>query len=468
MAEELLRRYRDRTKKRETLRRMKRKEFNLREIEEGAYYPGVFMIKLNKSLYKGVQYDDFDNEDWQTFVHEYVHFLQDISTGHGYLYFFFKSQRFNLALYEIKNNSSIEIKLPIRTEDTGVKNASGKEMLLDFYEGDSRQYRFHHINRIALETDEISTELFSEQSDLEMSLHSVNIYYNDEDNPYHFGNECVIESMAYLIEHHLFGARERINEFPYNTCELICREICPGLLQEPERIVMLAEIALMCDDCGKAFYKLINHCAENEIWDLKEDDFKDFCLRSSEVAFGVFDEAYRKAIEGIDILFPISFPYTAVTNMQLKVFLKCGHNYRKRNKLFISDAFKHPDSKQYFKYLIALFDIPMLIDGNGNRYGKEGTQNIPVADAFLSLLTIESDMGCGLQSFCLESKLECYEKNMCTHYPWRQCDSNEFCPIAVYFKGYGLDKKQYKWRESRLIDRRALEFNEAQSIIGVC
>lgn len=107
----------------------------------------------------------------------------------------------------------------------------------------------------------------------------------------------------------------------------------------------------------------------------------------------------------------------------------------------------------------------MLIDGNGNRYGKEGTQNIPVADAFLSLLTKESDKGCGLKSFCLESKLECYDKNLCTHFPWRQCDGNEFCPITVYFKGYGLDKKQYKWRESRLGDRRTLELNEAQSII---
>ena len=75
---------------------MKRKEFDLRQIEEGAYYPGVFMIKLKKILHEDVQYDDFDDEDWQTFIHEYVHFLQDISTGHGYLYFFFKSQLLTL------------------------------------------------------------------------------------------------------------------------------------------------------------------------------------------------------------------------------------------------------------------------------------------------------------------------------------------------------------------------------------
>lgn len=429
---------------------MKRKEFKLQQIEEGAYYPGVFIIKLKKKLHENIQYDDFDDEDWQTFVHEYVHFLQDISTGHGYLYFFFKSQLLNLAMYYINHKSSVDIDLPIHTEDTGIENASGKEMLLDFYEGDSHLFRFHHINCITLENDQVSTELIFGQSNLKPVLQSVNIYYDDRGDPYQFGNECVIESMAYLIEHHLFGAEEQVNQFPYNTCEVICRELCPGLLEKPERIVMITEIALMYEDCGKAFYSIVHHCAKNDIWNLMDDDFKDFCIRSTMTTFGVFDTAYRKALKGIDVLFPQKFPYTTTTNMQLKVFLECGHNYRQNNKLFISDAFKRSDPKEYFKHLINQFDIPMLIDGNGDHYGKEGVQNIPIADAFLSLLTEPSGEGCSLQSFCMESKLECFDKNICTFSPWRHSEGNELCPIAVYFKGYGLDKKNYKWKETKI------------------
>ena len=36
---------------------MHKKQFDIREIEEGAYYPGVFIIKLKKILKENIQYD---------------------------------------------------------------------------------------------------------------------------------------------------------------------------------------------------------------------------------------------------------------------------------------------------------------------------------------------------------------------------------------------------------------------------
>ena len=93
---------------------MKRKEFNIQAIKEyGAYYPGVFIIKIAKVLREEQYYDDFDNEDWQNFVHEYTHFLQDISTAHGYLYYQFKAKLLKIAVYYIKNNG---YKLPFITD----------------------------------------------------------------------------------------------------------------------------------------------------------------------------------------------------------------------------------------------------------------------------------------------------------------------------------------------------------------
>ena len=47
---------------------MNKKQFDIRKIEEGAYYPGVFIIKLKKILKENIQYDDFDDEDWRTLV----------------------------------------------------------------------------------------------------------------------------------------------------------------------------------------------------------------------------------------------------------------------------------------------------------------------------------------------------------------------------------------------------------------
>ena len=423
-----------------------RREFNIKQIEYGAYYPGVFIIKLNKTLHEDLQYDDFDDEDWRNFVHEYVHFLQDISLGHGYLYYYFKSQLFSLVVNNIKRNPSNKIDLPIQTEETGIKNASEKEMLLDFYEGDHDLFRFHHINYIKLENDVIATEIVSENSDFKSELNCVNIYYDDRQVPYQFGNICVIESMAYLIEYYIFGASARKQEFPYNSCEAICDVFCPELLKTPERIALLAELSLMHDDCGYAFYEYVKECANFRLWDLTDEDFRELCLGIMDRKWTLFKEAFLKASQGIDILFPDSFPYTYVTNMQLKSFLECGYNYRRANPFFISDIFQNKAPKEYFKSLICKFELPMLIDNTGTCYGKDGTQNIPVADAVYSLLAGKSPNGCKLQPLCKDCGIEMYDQSICTKAPWRQCKGKSLCPVAVYFKGFCIDSKVYKWR----------------------
>ncbi|MBE5912267.1 hypothetical protein [Pseudobutyrivibrio sp.] len=422
-----------------------KKEFDIKEIIEGAYYPGVYIIKIKKILNERIQYNDFKEEDWRTFIHEYVHFLQDISTSHGYIYYFHKSQMLNLAVYDIKNSSSDVIELPIQAEKTGIPNASEKQMLLDFYNGDHQYLKFHHINEVKIDYDEVVTKLVIDETDSNNKLFAVNIYY-DEGKIYQFGNICILESMAYLIEYHLLEGEQRINEFPYNACEVICTHIYPEILKTPKKIMMLAEMALMHDDCGLFFLGLLDLCAKQHLAELDDKDFREFCIKNIDMSMENFEQYYKEAIEGIDRLFPVGFPYTGLTNMQLKIFLECGHNYRISNKLFIADTFDSPDCTEYFRRLIDLFGLPILIDGNDDYYGMEGTQYIPVADAVLNILTEKLGEGCSLQELCKKSKIGSYEKYRCTNEPWEQCKENEICPVAMYFKGYGIDYKKYKQR----------------------
>ncbi len=130
-------------------------------------------------MHDRIQYDEFNDEDWRTFAHEYTHFLQDISTCHGYLYFFHKSQLFNLVFYYIANNQSSLIELPIRLNETKEENAEAKNTLIEFYEGDSDFFRYHHINEVKEEFDEVTTELVCSDEFNNEKLISINIYYDD-------------------------------------------------------------------------------------------------------------------------------------------------------------------------------------------------------------------------------------------------------------------------------------------------
>lgn len=228
-----------------------KQEFNLSEIELGAYYPGVHIIQLEKLFYENMQYNDFSNGDWQTFIHEYVHFLQDISSGRGYLYFQHKAQLMNLCFYVLQTNKNEDIQLPLLLEKTGVRDASEKNTLLQFYEGYSYFKKFHHINKFSYEKDFITSEIVFPENNVE--LYSFNFYVDDNSNPYVFGNLCVAESMVYLIERCLFGAEERKNELPYNSCELVCDLKCPELLEHKDKIVKICEVSLMSDNCARCF-----------------------------------------------------------------------------------------------------------------------------------------------------------------------------------------------------------------------
>jgi hypothetical protein len=349
-------------------------------------------------------------------------------------------------IYAIKNIESSVIELPIHAEDTGIPYALESETLLDFYFGDYQYHHYHHINDIKVEYDKTATELVMPEINMDKGLYSVNIYFDDKSLPYVFGDECVIESMAYLIEHHMFGAETREKEFPYNTCETICQEICRDLLTNPKRIVMLAEVSLMHENSGLLFYRLVELCEKYHLADLTDDSFREFCINSINETIDGFSLIYQEAVQGIDILFPVSFPYTYVANEQIKCFLKCGYNYRMSNQLFISDVFDSEDCTEYFKRLISLFDLPMIIDGNNDFYGKPETQNIPVADAVLSILTDRSKKGCKLKMLCRESHISSYDPIMCSKAPWENCKCKDMCPVAVYFVGYGVDSKKYKWR----------------------
>lgn len=425
---------------------MHKKQFDIREIEEGAYYPGVFIIKLKKILKENIQYDDFDDEDWRTLMHEYIHFLQDISTTTGYMYFLHKSQLLNAVMYYINNKSSGDIILPIRLGETGIENIEEKDNLLNFYNGDYEHIKIHHVNCIKYELDDISTEIICGDS-MNDKLESVNIYYDDKATPYVFGRDCIVESMAYLVERHLWEGEERINELPYNACEIICRSNCPELLNSPKKILMLAEVAIMHENPGMVFWEAILYCSKEKMFDKSDDYFRDFCLSNIDTVQQKYDELFHAATNGIDVLFPKVFPYTTMTNEKLKMFLECGHNLRMNQKLFISDFFDKSNLKDYMKWMISITGAPMLIDGNEDYFGEEETQNIPVADAVLDVLIGDSDSGCGLQLYCKRSGMLCYDKNKCTNAPWKQSKSNATCPLAMYFMGYNIECKKYKWRE---------------------
>lgn len=107
--------------------------FDIHSIVEGRYYPGTFILGIDKNFFEGMQYSSFSEEEMATFSHEYIHYLQDISTILGVTSFQHRAKL--LQLFFALAQQQEKVRLPIKLDTCGVDNAFAQTELMSFYEG---------------------------------------------------------------------------------------------------------------------------------------------------------------------------------------------------------------------------------------------------------------------------------------------------------------------------------------------
>jgi hypothetical protein len=239
----------------------------------GEYIPGFFKISITKELFDGITWGDFSKEEIATLVHEYVHFLQDVSTTRGINNFIYVSKILQLNFSQAYKVNSI-LQFPIDIEKAGGSEAYIESELQSFYSGHNNHLKIHHINKICREKDELFTELI--ESD---QMYTINVYYDNKENPYIFGSDSIAESMAYIVENEQFGADKRKNEFPYNICEIICEKIYPDVLQRKAILIAICELSLMHYHSGDMFWHILMEMKNNNLSFQTVIEFENYFLK---------------------------------------------------------------------------------------------------------------------------------------------------------------------------------------------
>ena len=409
---------------------------NILRKDYGEYVKGFFQINLNIKLEDGFQIDKLDTEDFATFVHEYVHFLQNISTTHGVTYFNDISKLIQLYVYEA-DKCEETIVYPVSLEECDVENAYEENELQSFYIGTEIQKKVHHVNDIRIEKEDLLKKIAPKEV-----RQSVNIYYDDKEIPYVFGTHCIEESMAYLIESEKFSGICRKNELPYNSCELVCEKFCPELLEQKGIIVALAEMSLMHFNSGVLFVKLLEKISKEKIKFKDTDDVARILRGNIGYSFENYKSAYEDSEDAINFLYPLKNPAFENVNIWLKKILKKGFDLRNIKCNFISKMMdlSPEESKEYFKCLTITFGFPIICDSNDNIYSlgnniATGLVAIAIFQAFTS-----GTSQCYLYKYCKAEKLSAMNEN-CKYSPWSQSKEERLCPFAAFWYYYSLDGK---------------------------
>lgn len=215
-------------------------------------------------------YKDVSVRDYASFIHEYVHYLQQITTPYGIKYnrFFLN----NLLLFREFIDAQDMISVPVVLSEI-IPAAQAFESELRGKNG-SKEFVEGNIGDI-----EIS------QTDLDLAKASdtaVNVGVYDFDNErvfpngFQFGYTCVIESMAHLVQS-LVNPDLYHADIPYKSAQLICNRLRPDIKDDTRLLIAICYTALYFNNPGYEFLTILKSVnkAENGI-DLYKRYMRDY------------------------------------------------------------------------------------------------------------------------------------------------------------------------------------------------
>lgn len=401
----------------------------------GEYVIGFFVIGLNMQLYEGITLNEFTKDEFATFVHEYIHFLQNITTTYGVTYFNDNSKIIQLFVSESYKYEK-QIPYPIDLEKCDVEDAYEEVELRSFYYGDCGHKKIHHVNEVKKEKDEIINLIV-----LNEDLESINIYYDDKEYPYVFGAACIQESMAYLIESEKFNGIKRNNELPYNACELVCEKLCPNLKYRKDIIVALAELSLMHCHSGMMFVELIKHIQTEGIEFKNTNEVVKYFKKFIPHLFENYKIAYQETKETVEFLYPSVTPFVNVNNWLHEELIK-GFSFRNEFDNLISRImdFTPRGSRMYFADLVKIFRMPALSDIDNKIYSSDYDLSLALVPIAIFNEYMGEEKQCYLYDYCKESKVSVFCNN-CKSAPWQQSLQERLCPFAIFWNYYSLAGK---------------------------
>jgi len=215
------------------------------KVPRGIYNTNFFSIFIDGQF--DAKLENLNKQDLGTFAHEYLHFIQNLTTLYGLKYGIFHFQR----LGELKRflESSSEISLPINDDFMSNRIDEGKEVfdcLNGTPESNVEGYTSYEINLVTKTCGKNTYEV------VEISFYKGNELSKKVD----FGATCIKESMAHYFQS-FFDDELNHEIIPYKSAELLVRIINPQLVSDKRKIISLLLFSLSAINPGHTFYKVL-------------------------------------------------------------------------------------------------------------------------------------------------------------------------------------------------------------------
>lgn len=437
----------------------------------GFYDSSFFRMHISTNE-KIERIDTLSDEAYAILVHEYIHFIQDITTIHGLNNIFSTIQYIKFAVNEIYKGSN-EFIVPIEPTDMNVDDfVYFNNRICEISYGDSESYSDVEI----IDYKKITLPVDKQCAVKEMPVIEMDIRIDDSyDDKYVFGACCIYESMAYILEKNLsqFGFVEA-PDLPYNSAIKMAEKIYKEFAEDEMNVLAVCDISLNCSNPGKVFVEIIEEWKNNNIIpnDPKElyDDFykkkfqstkasKDGVIHVQVDYLTFFQENLKLVGQELNSYFrptnnnvndEFSRKMSLIRRWISEIFTTVL-KWRKENKYFIIDIAEGGE-KYNNKYFASFFnEIGMPFCTNNNNDGCFYHPKFPDNELQLSYFSAVSQIKnifngslevCDLYCYCRKCEMDGTgdvktDKRCLT--PWERSSDKKLCPVSTIWRHWKLD-----------------------------
>ena len=208
----------------------------------GAYKTAAFDIYL--SGYFSNDLSILSKDDLGTFVHEYIHFLQNISTPWGIQAGIVRNN--DIAEMVHSYDKLQEIHFPYHYTPSEKQLVYRKWLQCSIGTGHSS----HQIDQ-----SRPTSLYFTDVPDMPIRMHNVHFkFYSIDGHEQNIviGATIIKESMAVMIQSYVDPNLQGHPDIPYNVIEILCRNHFPNIAHDKKKIIQLCYISLFSLDPGFA------------------------------------------------------------------------------------------------------------------------------------------------------------------------------------------------------------------------
>lgn len=412
----------------------------------GSYLPSFFVMEVGFPFPSTIDYTKPIDENWiSIFTHEYIHFLQDISTYVGINNAYVYSEHIHGLVSSIYSIPQGQLHIPVNMPNNygnidlnRFVNTEGMGTLTEFDE--------FFLTKVKKKYKKVPFQNKYANRLTQILLKSA------KGDKATFGSRAIMESMAYLMEREITRGFMAAPDYPYHAAEMVVEHIFPEFGKDKLRVIALCDACLQFSEPGKIFVQSL------EIF--KEQNFV------PQNANLIIDHFYSCPCEQMGVSTKMMVGFISMSMMvgeRLKLYLKgkefspfhhvvynlLGFGMRERinNRYFMLDivrngyVLRNPLMNRYIKTT----GTPIIKDCNDD-YWFVPPKGVNISDYWIDYFpAIEQVYKCLAEGNSICEMIPWCEKSphammydRCYMEPWKRVQDAYLCPYAMLWKNWNL------------------------------